>query len=352
MSRIVELTAEPLDLPLVEPFEISLGVQHEAANVLVTVETESGIVGYGEGSPVAPVTGETREAALATARTAADIVVDRPVGNYRRLVDDLRSTFPGAVSANFAVETAVLDAFCRERGIALSELFGGSPEPVETDITVPIDSVEETARRAREAVDSGFQHLKIKTGNDVEDDIERVVAVREAAPDTALKVDANQGWTPKETRTFADGVADHGVDLDLIEQPVAATDVTGLADVRRHVDIPIAADETVFTPQDAVRVVEAGAADVINAKLGKSGPLAVADIVAIAEGANLECMIGCMLESSIGIHTAAHVVAGTGAFSYVDLDSTRLLAEDVVDTPDGPIHDIAGPGHGITPERT
>lgn len=350
MSRIVELTAESLDLPLSEPFEISLGVQHEATNVLVTVETESGTVGYGEGSPIAPVTGETRQSALATARTAADIVEDRPVGNYRRLIDDLRSTFPGAVSANLAVETAVLDAFCRERDIPLSELFGGSPEPVETDITVPIGSVEETAQRTREAVQAGFEHLKIKTGNDVAEDIDRLVAVRDAAPDAALKVDANQGWTPKETRTFADGIANHGVDLDLIEQPVAADDVTGMADVRRHVDIPIAADETVFTPQDAFRVVEAEAADVINAKLGKSGPLAVAEIVAIAQGANLECMIGCMLESSIGIHTAAHVVAGTGAFSYVDLDSTRLLAEDVVDMPTGSVHEISGPGHGITPK--
>lgn len=351
MSYIVELTAEPLDLPLVEPFKVSLGVQHEAANVLVTVETESGTIGYGEGSPVAPVTGETREAALATAQAAADVVEDRPVGNYRRLIYDLRSTFPGAVSANFAVETAVLDAFCRERGIALSELFGGPPEPVETDMTLPIGDTEATAQRATEAVESGFHHLKIKTGNDVEEDIDRVVAVHEAVPDAALKVDANQGWTPKETRTFADGVAAHGVHLDLIEQPVAADDVRGLADVRRHVDVPIAADETVFTPQDAIRVVEAGAADVINAKLGKSGPLAVAEIVAIAQGANLDCMIGCMLESSIGTHTGAHVVAGIGAFSYVDLDSTRLLAEDVVDTPDGPIHDISGPGHGITPER-
>ncbi|WP_231186821.1 dipeptide epimerase [Haladaptatus sp. DYF46] len=349
MSRIVDITAQPLDLPLTEPFEISLGVQHEAANVLVTVETESGVVGYGEGAPVPPVTGETREAALATARAAAAVVEGRPVGDYRRLVEALRSTFPGAVSANFAVETAVLDAFCRERDIVLSELFGGMPAPVETDITVPIDSVEGTVRRAEEAVESGFDHLKIKTGNDVHEDVERVVAVREVAEDAAIKVDANQGWTPKETRTFANAVADDGIELELIEQPVAAADVRGMADVRRHVDVPIAADEAVFTPADAVRIVEAGAADIINAKLGKSGPLAVADIVAIARGANLDCMIGCMLESSIGTHTGAHVVAGTGAFSYVDLDSNRLLAEDVVASGDGPIHEITGPGHGVTP---
>lgn len=349
MSRIVSLTVEPLDLELTEPFEISLGVQHAAANVLVTVETESGAVGYGEGAPIAPVTGETQDAAISIAREATAIVEDRFVGEYRRIVDDLRTTFPGAVSATFAVETAILDAFCRERDMPLSELFGGTPEPVETDMTIPIGSVEETSQRAEGAVEAGFEHLKVKTGNDVHADIERVVAVRDVAPDAVLKVDANQGWTPKETRTFANAVAAHGVDLELIEQPVAADDVRGLADVRDHVDVPIAADETVFTPADAIRVVDAGAADIINVKLGKSGALAVADIVAIAHAANLDCMIGCMLESAIGTHTAAHVVAGTGAFSYVDLDSNRLLAEDVAPSGEGPIHEITGPGHGVTP---
>ena len=349
MSRIVELTAEPLDLPLSEPFEISLGVQHEASNVLVTVATEDGVVGYGEGSPIAPVTGETREAALATAREAAELVEGQSVENYRRLVTELRETFPGAVSANLAVETAILDAFCREREMPLSELFGGAPEPVETDLTIPIVGTEEAANRAESAAEEGYSHLKIKTGNDVAEDVARVVAVHEAAPEAALKVDANQGWSPKETATFADAVADAGVDLDLIEQPVAADDVAGLADVRRRIDVPVGADETVFTPADAVRVVRQEAADAINVKLGKSGPLAVADIVAIAQGANLDLMIGCMLEGAVGIHTAAHVVAGTGAFSYVDLDGNRLLAEDVVPTETGPIHDISGPGHGVIP---
>jgi L-alanine-DL-glutamate epimerase-like enolase superfamily enzyme len=351
MSRITDLTAEPLDLPLSEPFEISLGVQHEATNVLVTVETASGVTGYGEGSPLAPVTGETREAALATAQAAAEIVEGRSVEGYRALVEELRSTFPGMVSATFAVETAVLDAFCREKGIALSALFGGAPTPVETDMTIPIVGPEDATRRASAAAADGYEHLKIKTGNDVAEDVERVVAIHEAAPDAALKIDANQGWTPKETAEFADEIAELGIDLDLIEQPVAAADVAGLADTRRRVDVPIAADEAVFTPADAVRVVREEAADIINAKLGKSGPLAVAEIVGIAKGANLDCMIGCMLESAVGIHTSAHVVAGTGAFSYVDLDGNRLLAEDVVDSGEGPMHDISGPGHGVVPEN-
>ncbi|WP_134671784.1 dipeptide epimerase [Halorussus marinus] len=349
MSEIESVSVRPLDLPLEEPFEIALGTQREASNLLVTVETESGATGYGEGSPIPPVTGETRAAALETARAAAEVIEGREVADYRGLVGEVRSAFPGMASALFAVETAILDAYCRERSLALSELFGGPTEPVETDVTIPIVDPGTAAERASRAVETGYRHLKIKTGTEVSADVERVAAVAEAAPDAALKVDANQGWTPKETARFADAVGERGVGLDLIEQPVPAADVAGLATARDLVDVPVAADEAVFTPADAVRIVREEAADVINAKLGKSGPLAVADIAAIARGADLELMVGCMLESAVGIHASAHLVAGTGAFSYVDLDGNRLLAEDVIDDGGGPTHRISGPGHGVTP---
>lgn len=350
MSEIVDLSVRELDLALEEPFEISLGTQHSASNLLVTVETENGVTGYGEGSPIAPVTGETQSAAVATARASGEVVEGRPVGDYRELVRDVRETFPGMASALFAVETAILDAYCRETEIPLSALFGGQPAPVETDLTIPIVPAATAAERADAATERGYDHLKIKTGGEVSTDVARVEAIAEAAPDAALKVDANQGWTPKETAQFADAVASKGIELELIEQPVPASDIAGLAQARDRVDVPIAADEAVFTPADAVRIVRESAADVINVKLGKSGPLAVADIAPIAEGADLELMVGCMLESAVGIHTSAHVVAGIGSFDYIDLDGNRLLASDFVDA-DGPIHDISGPGHGVTPSE-
>jgi L-alanine-DL-glutamate epimerase-like enolase superfamily enzyme len=349
MTEITTLGAKPLDLPLDAPFEISLGTKTRATNILVVVRTESGTRGYGEGSPIPAVTGETQSAALETATATRELVEGQPIGEYRRLIEEVRTTFPGMASATFAVETALLDAFCREKDIAMSELYGGQPAPVETDLTIPILSQSDAHERAVGAVDAGFTHLKIKTGTDVDEDVSRVEAVRDAAPDAALTVDANQGWSPKETYRFASRIESLGIDLSLIEQPVPAANVEGLADVRHRVDIPIAADEAVFTPEDATRIVREHAADVINVKLGKSGPLASAAIVSIAKGAGLDLMIGCMLESAIGIHASAHLVAGSGAFSYVDLDGNRLLAEDVIPTAAGPVHDITGPGHGVTP---
>ena len=350
MTEITNVAVEPLDLPLKEPFEISLGTQYEASNVLVTVETANGVTGYGEGAPVPTVTGETQGAAISTAESMAELVTGKDLANYRVLVGNIQAAFPGMASAALAVETAILDAYCRERDIALSELFGGPPRPVETDLTIPIVDADTAHESATSAAANGFEHLKIKTGNDVREDVERVAAVHEGAPDAHLKVDANQGWTPKETAWFAKEIEARDIYLDLIEQPVPKADFTGLTQARDRVDVPIAADETVFTSEDALEVVRRNAADVINVKLGKAGLLQATDIVSIAEAANLELMLGCMLESAIGIHTSAHVVAGTGAFSYVDLDGNLLLAEDVADVEHGPTIDIDGPGHGITPE--
>jgi L-alanine-DL-glutamate epimerase-like enolase superfamily enzyme len=346
--RIERVSVEPLDLPLHEPFEISLGTQHRANNVLVTVETED-VTGYGEGSPLTPVTGETQEAALATARAATALLEGKSLADYRSLIAEVRNTFSGMVSALFAVETAILDAYCRERGMALSELFGGAPDPVTTDFTISIMPPEEARNGAARAAECGFDQLKVKTGTTVADDVARVAAVHEGAPDAELTVDANQGWTPKETVAFVDELESRGIDLALVEQPTPAADVVGLARARDAVSVPIAADEAVFTPEDAIRVVREDAADVINVKLGKSGLLAARDIASIAEAANLELMVGCMLESAIGIHASAHLIAGIGSFSHVDLDGNLLIAEDVIPTDGGPTIDISGPGHGIAP---
>ncbi len=348
--RIERVSVDPLDLPLREPFEISLGTQHAAESVVVRVETENGVVGVGDCNPDPPVTGETREAALATAEAAADLVEGESVANYRELVAEVRNTFPGMVSATFAVETAILDAYCRERGIPLSELFGGAPQTVETDLTIGICPTNEARMRAARATNEGFDQLKVKVGTDAERDAERVTAVAEGAPDAAIAVDANQGWTPKETERFVDTVEEQGVSLELVEQPVPADDVRGLAAARERLAVPVAADESLFTPSDAVRLVRAEAADVFNIKLGKSGLLGAADIASVARAANVDLMVGCMLESAVGIRTSAHVVAGIGGFSHVDLDGNQLLDEDVIPLSRGPEIQVAGPGHGVDPD--
>lgn len=346
MDEITDVSVSTYEHPLADPFEISLGVQTEATNVLVTVRTESGIEGHGEGAPIPPVTGETQASTMAIVREMSDLVEGRPLANFRGISSTLKTTFPSVPSARLAVETAVIDARCRHLGIPMAELFGGTATPVETDMTIPIVDADEAERRAAAAAADGYDHLKVKTGTDLESDIERVCSVRAGAPDAKLKVDANQGWTVPETVRFVDQLRDHGIALELLEQPVHHSDIQGLARVSRQVATPIAADESLFTSADAVGLVRENAVDVMTVKLGKSGIVDALRIVDIAQAANVELMLGCMLESAVAIHTGAHLVAGTDAFSYVDLDGNRLLADDVVDD-SGPTIEIGGPGHGV-----
>lgn len=348
--KITKVEVHPIELPLIEPFEIALGTQTAASNLLVVITIEDDTTGYGEGAPIPPVTGDTQTSAISIAKAAADLLVDEPIRAYRRLIETVRSTFRGSPSATLAIEMAILDVYFRANHLPLSALFGGDPRPVRTDITIPIVESSVAAKRTNSAVARGFDAFKIKTGGDVEDDLDRLMAVREAAPSAQLKVDANQGWTIAEAIQFADRCADQGIGLELLEQPVRADDIAGMAAVTEGTKVPVAADETVFTPTDALEVARERAASVINVKLGKSGLIGANAIVNIAQAANLDLMIGCMLESSLAIHAAAHLVGGTNAFSYVDLDSNQLLKKDLIEVPPGPMINPSGPGHGVVPE--
>lgn len=349
MTEIVDLTVEEWDVPLEHPFSFALGTIEEVENVLVRVETDDGTVGYGEGCPFPTVTGETRGTAMSVVDAARPLVEGEPVEDYRRVLGDTRAMFRGQVNALFALEAAVLDAYTRSRDMPLSELFGSSPGTVTTDTTIPIEEPDTAADLAETAAGLGYDHLKIKTGGDLAADVARVEAVRDAAPAATLTVDANQAHDAKEAIRFARQVDAKGIDLALMEQPVPRDDLDGMARVRDAVDVPVAADESVFSPVDARRVVEKDAADIINIKMGKAGMLPATDIIGIAEAAGLDLMVGCMIESRIGIHSAAHLVSGTGAFSHVDLDAKPRHCDELERTGRGPEIELSGPGHGVRP---
>lgn len=350
MTLIRDVRAIRLELDLNRPFETALGKQTAAKNVLVTVETESGVTGYGEAAPNPAVTGETQGAVVETVDAVAELLLEEPPAEYRRLITAIRDSVPGAWTAVAAIETALLDCYCRVREIPLAELFGGQPRSIRTDLTIPLISPDVAREQARDASDRGFESLKVKAGGEIQADLERLRAVRAVAPTLPIVVDANQGWTRSDTRQFVTQTSSEELGVDLLEQPIPKTDIRGLATIRSQTSIPVAGDEVICTAADALEVVRQDAVDVINIKLAKSGFLEALDIAAIATAADVDLMIGCMLESSVGANASAHLAAGLGAFTHVDLDSTALLADDVVESDSGPIHRIEGPGHGIVPE--
>jgi L-alanine-DL-glutamate epimerase-like enolase superfamily enzyme len=329
LVKVRDVQASPLEVPLKEPFAISLSTMTAITNVLVTVTLEDGTVGYGEAAPWPQLTGESQATVLATVREAAALLVGRDVREFRPLSALLKSHYSAQTSARAGVETAVMDALTNAAGIPLYRFLGGSQSGVETDLTIPIVPPSEAPRLARDVVARGIRTIKTKVGNDLDEDVARVVAIRDAAPEAKLILDANQAYAPKAALKFLDRLERKGITPILLEQPVDRHDLTGLKFVKERSAVPVAADEAVCDRHDALAVAAAGAADVVNVKLMKAGGvLELCDIAAICKAANIRLMIGGMMESRMAMNASAHVAAGLGGFEFIDLDTHMLLSED------------------------
>lgn len=319
-SRIKRLRIEPLNLALQEPFVIAIGALHQIENVLITIELENGVEGYGEAAPLPPINGENQATVLATLHACEGYLIGQDVEAYRTIAAVLKKTFGVQATARCAIEMAMLDAFTQTLGLPLYRYLGGATNWVETDYTIGLGTTARAGEAAKDLAARGYRVIKTKVGHDLEEDIERLVAIRDGAPACRLTIDANQGFSAREALQFLEALDRRGIRPVLFEQPVPRHDLDGLKFVRDRAGVPIAADETVFTAADALRVVQAECADVINVKIMKSGLVEALDIVTIARAAGLRLMIGCMLDSRLGMSASAHLAAGLGCFDYVDLD--------------------------------
>ena len=351
-TTIVRLDAEPLDIPLHEPFAIATGRITSARNVLVRVTLADGSEGLGEAAPFPPSGGETQETTLAAVRGMAPLVEGADAAAWRTLAARLVASFEHQETARAGVEIGMLDALTRSWGVPLYRFFGGAQSRIQTDITIPIAEARHMADLAKRYVAEGANTLKLKVGTNLDDDLDHVLAVAQAAPDCDLILDGNQGYTPVDAIDLIESLADEDVYPVLFEQPVHRHDLEGLRFVTERAGVPVAADESVHTASDALRVVRMGAANVVNIKLMKSGIVEALDIAAVCRAAHVDLMIGAMMESRLAIAAAAHLIAGVGGFRYVDLDTPMLLAEDPFTggyEQDGMVYALerAGAGHGV-----
>ena len=262
-----------------------------------------------------------------------------------------------AVAANHgakaAVDVALHDLVARRRGVSLPVLLGGTTLRVPTDVTLAAGDADALAGTARARAADGFGVLKMKVGTDAATDVARVRAVREAVgPDVRIRLDANQGWTARDAVRVISGLEDAGLDVELVEQPVAAADLDGLAWVTARVRTPVMADESVYGVRDLVEVVRRRAADLVNVKLAKCGGLRVAaTLLELARAQGMGSIVGSMMETHIGVGAAASLVAACGTSAVSDLDAAWWAASSPVVggmTYDGPVVVLPdAPGLGI-----
>ena len=336
---------ERLHLPLEHDFTISRGTTTEADLVVVEIEDESGTVGVGGAGPSSHYgeTADTVEAVLPAVLAAVEDVGDPH--QLERIERRMRGTVERNPAARCAVSIALHDLASKQLDVPLYRYWGLDPaEAVSTSYTIGIDPTGRMRERAAEAVEAGHEILKVKLGTDRDEEI--VAAIREAAPEATIRVDANEAWTPREAVRMTEVLADHRVEF--VEQPVPAEDPEGLKFVYENGALPIAADESCITLEDVPAIADK--ADIANLKLMKCGGLREAmRMIHTAHAHGLEVMLGCMTESNASIAAGAHLAP---LLDYADLDGSLLLAEDPYDGPvndDGTIELSETPGTGARP---
>jgi L-alanine-DL-glutamate epimerase-like enolase superfamily enzyme len=343
VARIRAVRSSVLSIPLHTPFVTALRRTSTIDTLIVCLDLADGTTGLGEAPQVWAVTGDSVASATACVeQVLAPVLVGADSDDWDALAAGVARACARNFGAKAAVETALLDAVARAAGMPLAYLFAdvaGVPRPVSrgvglgggaagvfevaTDVTISAGSPEALGSAAQARVAEGFTRLKLKVGTDAATDVARVRAVREAAgPDIGVRLDANQGWSREDAVAVIRALAEAELGVEIVEQPVAGDDVEGLAWVRERVDLPIMADETVYGATDLERVIRLEAADAVNVKLAKcGGPLTGLRLLARAREAGLGTMVGSMMESHVGVATAASMVAAVGTSAVSDLDA-------------------------------
>lgn len=332
--KIIDIKVGRIAVPLKKPFKTALRTVEAIDDIVVKITTDNGLVGWGEAAPTAVITGETLGSiSYAVENVIAGQLVGMEVEHTEALMERLDGCMIKNTSAKAAVDIAIYDLVGQFYHAPLYKLWGGYRNKLTTDLTISVNEPEQMAKDSVEAVSLGYRTLKIKVGKDPGKDIARMKAIRQAVGyDVTLRIDANQGWQPKEAVRILRKMEDEGLNIELVEQPVIAHDIEGLKHVTDNVTIPVMADESVFSPLDALKIMQLRAADLVNIKLMKTGGIHNAlKICAMAEVYGVECMMGCMLEGKISVTAAAHLAAAKRIITKIDLDGPALCRKEPIE---------------------
>jgi len=317
-------------LELSRPYRIAYETIDNVANHFVRLQTDDGTVGVGVASPAESVTGETiTDCRAALIDHLEPLLVGQDIRQLKTLCRELTQVMPTTPAARAAVDMALYDLAAKGLNLPLADLLGRVHRCLPTSITIGILSVEETLAEAREYIARGFRLLKVKIGACLEEDLERLAALRqEVGAEIGIRVDANQGYTPTELDRFMAATA--GLEIEIVEQPLDVKQTRAMITFPQAVRDQSAADESLLTPVDAVRFLESPHPfGIFNIKLMKCGGITPAlQIAEIAFWGGIDLMWGCMDESVIGIAAALHAAFASPNTRFLDLDGSLDLARD------------------------
>ncbi len=355
MNRTIAWTrASIVERPTSNRLTTSYGEAPEVRpHVIVEIGTAEGLVGLGEASPLPEFTGETARSILGVLEeTYLDALAGRDATQIASVMADLEHLRPGNPSAKAAIDLALHDLAGKILGVPTVTLLGGARRgSVRLARAVGIGPIPEIVALAERHVAAGFQTLKMKVGVDPKQDVERVRAARAAVgPDVRIRVDANQGYDAATTIRVIRRLDDCA--LDYIEQPVARWDLAGMAQIRRATGMRILADEAVHTPQDAIALIRAEAADLFALKFIKTGGLIRArQIAGIGEAVGIDCVVISTFETQIGaaagLHLALNLPIGRHAHELTVFATQPEMARTGIRLEGDVLLPAPAPGHGV-----
>ncbi len=351
--KITRVKCWQANLQLTKPYTIAVHTIDSAENLFVYIELDNGIYGVGCGAPTEFVTGETMDTAMeALEGHAQELLVGRNIEDFRDIIRSGEELMPETPAARAAIDIALHDAFGKLAGKPLVELLGKKHEGFPTSITIGIKSLEESIEEAKENVARGFKVIKLKTGLEVEKDIEIFSKMRTAVgKDIKIRVDANQGYDAAALERFVKGT--QGLDVEFIEQPLPPGHLEEMLQVSPDIRKMCAADEDLHDWRDAVALTtNAKYYGVFNIKLMKCGGVyGGLQIAEIAQSNGIDLMWGCMDESTVSITAALHAALASPATRYLDLDGSFDIAVDLATggfiLKDGWLYTNDKPGLGV-----
>ncbi|HEV2831913.1 MAG TPA: dipeptide epimerase, partial [Hanamia sp.] len=320
-----------LSIPLKEPFVISLGSIYNAENIIVVIRTDKGLSGFGECSPFVTINGESQSTCFIIGQMLARVFKEKNAIDIEGNMTLMDKMIYGNSSIKSAFDIAMHDLAAQNAGIPLYQFLGGKKnKELITDYTVSIGSPGKMAEDALKIKEAGFPVIKVKLGEAKEIDVARIKAIRKSiGKKLPLRIDANQGWDVHTAIKTLQALENYNIQY--CEEPIPRWDFMRLKKVKKKSPIPIMADESCSDHHDAKRLIQLGACDMFNLKLGKSSGIFKAQkIIALAEKENMTMQVGGFMESKIAMTANAHLALSSKNILHCDFDTPLMFAEDPV----------------------
>jgi len=335
-------------IALTKPYSISYKTTSSIKNLVVKIVLNNGVYGLGAASVSKYVVGIDTEGSYKNALAYKQGLVGKNISSFFQITDLIEKELSNDPGSRAAFNIALHDAFCKNSNISLSKFLGRKIDPLPTSVTVGIKGVEETIEEIEEYCSAGFRYIKIKLGQQIDQDIERVLKTQEKFKNSIIiRVDANQGWSFDDTIKFFNAVGN----VELIEQPLKASETEECLGFSKELKKIIALDESIVTPENAITFSSKDYAGIFNIKLMKCGGISAArEIASTALAKGIDLMWGCNDESIISISAALNVALSYPNTKYLDLDGSFDLAKDIVvggfEIKDGLMIPVSSPGLG------